>query len=176
MVDSVEIILRNKYGKIKSHHFGHRSKFHQFLCKLGLRHNSFTGGGFASVAGLIVADVGDTAYDYIAIGVGTTAANVDDDTTYTHELEDEVKRKAAVGTRVQTTKANDTCQWVATFSAAADGLSGTDAITELGINNDIDAGDGTLLLRIVYSPADSCNWDQGDTLQVTVKFQMKQGA
>jgi len=33
-----------------------------------------------------------------------------------------------------------------------------------------------MLLRQVYSPADNCNWDSGDTLQVTVKVQVKQGA
>jgi len=32
-----------------------------------------------------------------------------------------------------------------------------------------------MLLRIVYSPADSCNWDAGDTLEVTIKVQVKQG-
>jgi len=124
--------------------------------------------GMAEVAALILTDVGGTAFDYIAIGTGTGAEDPTDTTLGT-----EVKRKAAVGTRVTTTFANDTCQLVITFSSA-DTLSGTDAIIEYGVFNAVSAG--TMLFRKKGAAAKSCDWDAGDTLEVTAKCQMKQGA
>jgi hypothetical protein len=174
ILDSIETVHRNKDGKILSKRILNNGRIHRTLRKLGLVHDSITSAGMAIVAGLLLVDVGGTAFDYIAIGTGTTAAAVGDDATYTHECEAEEARKAAVGTRVQTTYANDTAQLVATF-AAADGLTGTAmAITEVIVSNG--AVVGVTLLRQKYSPADTMNWDQGDTLQVTVKVQVKQGA
>lgn len=84
-----------------------------------------------------------------------------------------MKIKAATGIRNQTTYANDTAQLTATFSSS-DSLSGTSAITEVVVTTAASAG--IILCRQVYSPADNCNWDAGDTLQVTVKIQIKQGS
>ena len=129
---------------------------HKCLCNLG----------FKEVAGLILTDVGGTAFDYIGIGTGTTGALATDTT-----LETEVKRKAGTGTRVTTTVTDDTAQIVVTF-AAADTLSGTDAITESGVLNA--AAAGVLLCRQTFS-ALNIDWDAGDSLQVTWKVQAKQG-
>jgi hypothetical protein len=168
IVDSIEVCVRDKVGNIKSKHMINSGFLNRLLCRLGVKHNSVTKLGMQEVAKLILTDVGGTAFDYIGIGEGTTAATVNDAT-----LESEVKRKAAVGSLNTTTQINDTAKWVVTFSSA-DSLSGNDAITEIGILNA--ASNGVLLLRQVYSPADNCNWDAGDTLEVTVKCQIKQGS
>lgn len=154
--DSVKAVLRDKHGNEK------------MIVNTGWRsHKCLTNVGFAAVAGLILVDVGGTAFDYIAIGTGTTGAVAADEA-----LEAEVKRKAGTGTRVETDVANDTAQLVATF-AAADTLSGIDNITEVGMLNA--AADGDLLMRQTFT-AIPCNWDTGDTLEMTVKVQVKQGA
>lgn len=130
-------------------------------------HECLTDTGFASVAGLLLTDVGDTAYDYLAIGTGAVAADPTDAT-----LGGEEGRKAGTGTRQTTDVANDTAQVQATFSDA-DGLAGVDAITEVGMFNGTPAG--TMLMRQVFA-VQNIDWDSGDTYQVTVKIQAKQGA
>lgn len=112
----------------------------------GWSSNGITNAGMAEVAGLILTDVGGTAFDYIAIGTGTTAF----DPSQT-ALVNEIKRKAATGTRVTTIVTNDTAQLVTTFSSA-DGLTGTSAVTESGVFNASSGGTmlclppGTLIL------------------------------
>ncbi|GAI76125.1 unnamed protein product [marine sediment metagenome] len=130
-------------------------------------HKCLTNTGFASVAGLLLTDVEDTAYDYIGIGTGVVAADPTDT-----DLGTPVKRKAGTGTRETTTVANDTAQIVVTF-AAADTLSGAQAITESGVMNA--AAAGTMACRQTFDPL-NLNWDAGDSLQVTWKVQAKQGA
>lgn len=122
--------------------------------------------GFKEVAGLIALGIGGTAFSYIGIGTGTTAETKDDSA-----LETEVKRKAGTVTRVTTTEPEDTMQIVTTF-AAADTLSGTQAITESGVMNAAVAG--TMLCRQTFT-VQNINWGAGDTYQVTWKIQAKQG-
>lgn len=157
--DIVEFVHRDKNGKI----------INKWTSK-GTPHNCLTNLGFADIAALILLDIGDpTEYDYIAIGTGAVAADPTDTTLGT-----EKSRLAAVGTRVLTAVANDTAQLVITFSQAADaGLTGEDDITEVGVFNA--AADGTMLLRQVFA-AESMDWDAADTLEMTVKIQVKQGA
>ena len=153
MRDRVILTVRDKEGKVKQEYDS------------GWRENGLTNVGFAEVAGLITLDVGGTAFDYIAIGTGTTAF----DPTQT-ALANEIKRKAGTGTRVTTTVTNDTHQLVTTFSSA-DGLTGTSAVTESAEFNA--STGGTMLNRQTFS-ALNINWDAGDTLQVTWKVQAKQ--
>jgi hypothetical protein len=155
-VDRVILEHRDKDGNLVAKRDSSWQE-HKCLCNLG----------FKEVAGLILTDVGGTAFDYIGIGTGTTGALATDTTLGT-----EVKRKAGTGTRVTTTVTDDTAQIVVTF-AAADTLSGTDAITESGVLNA--AAAGVLLCRQTFS-ALNINWDAGDSLQVTWKVQAKQGA
>jgi len=129
--------------------------------------NSITNTGMAQAAGLLLTDVGGTAFDYVGIGTGDTAADPTDT-----DLETPVKRKAGTGTQVTTTQTDDTAQIVATFSSA-DSLSGTDAIVEGGVFTA--ESNGVMLFRKTFT-AKSVNWDDGDTLEVTAKCQMKQGA
>jgi len=133
----------------------------------GWSKNGITNAGFAEVAGLLLADVGGSAFDYVAIGTGTTAFSASDTA-----LETEIKRKAGTGSRVTTTVTNDTAQLQATFSSS-DGLTGSSAVTESGVLNA--SSDGTLLCRQTFS-ALNLNWDSGDSLQVTWKIQIKQGS
>lgn len=170
IIDSIRVTHRRKDGTIISDKIINNGWFHRFLCKLGLAHNSMTNVGFAACAGLI-GDVGSiTAFTYVGIGEGTDAAAATD-----VELGSPVKLKSASMSRVTTTATNDTLQFEATFSSA-DTLSGTDAITEVAAFNGNINGTSLMLLRQVYTPADSINWDQGDTYTLTVKVQCKQGA
>ena len=148
----------------------HRDKHGNLIAKRDSgwqEHECLTNTGFASVAGLLLTDVGDTAYDYIGIGTGVVAADPTDT-----DLGTPVKRKAGTGTRVTTTVADDTSQIVVTF-VAGDTLSGTDAITESGVMNA--AAAGTMICRQTFA-ALNINWDTGDSLAVTWKIQAKQGA
>jgi len=177
ITDTIETIVRDKNGNIKSRRIINNSLWDRILRKLGLKHNSMTNDGFAQNAAWILKDIDadHSTYvncDWISIGTGTTAADPAD-----HQLETPKGiRQAGTGTRITTTVTNDTAQLVATFSQAIDEtLTGTDNITEIGMFWHV-SNDHAMLLRQVYSPADVCNWDQGDSLQVTVKVQCKQGA
>lgn len=149
-------VLKDKDGKIKATYDS---------AKHG---KCMVNAGFAVIAGLILTDISVNDFDYVGIGTGTTGAQATDTA-----LETEVKRKAGTGTRITTTVSNDTAQLVAVFSSA-DGLSGTDNITEYGMLNAVSAGD--LLLHEVDGTPKACNWDGGDTLTVTITVQCKQGA
>lgn len=109
--------------------------------------------GLGEVANLIIG--GGTAFSYIAIGTGTTAATVSDT-----DMETETQRDSATTSRVTTNTSDDTSQWVKTFS-----FTGSEAVTEYGVFNDASAG--TMLLHIVD---DAVNVSDGDSLQVTVKL------
>ena len=130
----------------------------------GWSKNGITNAGFAEVAGLILNDVGGTAFDYIAIGTGTTAFDASQTALAT-----ETHREAAAGSRVTTTVTNDTAQLQYTFS----GYSGSEAVTESGVFNA--ASSGTMLCRQTFS-ALNIDWDAGDSLQITWKIQCKQGS
>jgi len=123
-----------------------------------------TNAGMAEVAGLIGTDTtGDvTAFDYIAIGTGTTAPSATDTA-----LVSEQQRAAATGTRVTTTVTNETLQLV----KDAFSFSGSYAITEVGVFNA--STGGTMLSRSTFS---AVNVTANDTLKVTVKIQVKQGS
>lgn len=157
LADRVVAVCRRKDGSVKWVYDSAKEKGH-----------SMTQVGMAEVASLILADVEGTAFDYIAIGTGVGVESATDTALGT-----EIKRKAAVGTRTTTTFSNDTCQWVVTF-AAADTLSGTDEIIEYAVFNA--ASNGTMLFRKKGAAAKSCDWDAGDTLEVTCQCVMVQGA
>ena len=120
--------------------------------------NMIVDAGLNSIAKLILADVGDTAYDYVALGTDGTAAAVDQTT-----LIAEVLRQVGVGTVVESVPASglfDTAQLQTTFTFG----SGY-ALLEVGMFND--ATVGVMLCRQIYSVL---NVISGDTLQVTWKI------
>ena len=124
--------------------------------------------GMAEVAGLILLDIGGTAFDFIGIGDSNAAESADhtDLQAVTNK-----KRKTATGTRIETAFPNDTAQFVCTF-AAADTLSGSWNVQEAGVFTAETAG--IMLFRKIFT-AKPCDWDAGDTLEVTAKCRMKQG-
>jgi len=123
----------------------------------------------AEVAGLILTDVGGTAFDVVGIGDSGTA----EDPAHT-DLQAAVNkvRKAGTGTRVTTTQTNDTAQIVYTFSSS-DGPSGTWSVQEAGMFNNVSGG--TMLFRKIFTTK-SVDWDAGDTLELTAKCQIVQGS
>jgi len=123
--------------------------------------NIITKKGKEAMAGLLLADVPEAAYEYIAIGTGTTTPTKDDTT-----LEFETHRVAGDGILVTTTDPNDTAQLKSVFS----GYTGTEAITESGLFNDGTAGD--MLARQTFA-AINVDWDAGDSVEITWKIQFK---
>ena len=110
------------------------------------------------------------AFTYVGIGTGTTPAAVGDT-----QLQTPLLIKTATITQQTSTNTGDTLQAVVTFSSG-DGLSGTAvAVTEVVLANGTVNGTAHILLHQVYSPSDVMNFNQGDSLQVTIKVQEKQG-
>lgn len=111
------------------------------------KENLITNVGLAEMSGLLLTDIGGTAFDYIAIGEGVTAANATDTT-----LETESMREAGTGTQVTTSVANDTAHLESTFNIIT-----TLAITESGILNA--ASNGDLLNRQTFAAVNVVNTD-----------------
>lgn len=118
--------------------------------------NTITLTGKAAVAGLILKDVGGTAYDAIAIGIGSAAA-----TNTQTALSTEYAKVACVGTQVQVTSTNDTAQLVGSFA-----FTGSAAIVEAGVFDVTTSATGIMLARQTFS---ALNATSGDTLAVTYK-------
>jgi hypothetical protein len=131
-----------------------------------LKSNSMAETGMAQIAGLLLSDVGGTAFDYVGIGTSGTAESAGHT-----DLQTPLARKTGAGTRVTTSFTNDTAQLVATFSSS-DGLSGTSSVQEGGVFTA--ASSGVMGFRKIFT-AKSVNWTDGDTLEVTAKCQVKQG-
>ena len=128
-----------------------------------------TNTGMAEVAGLILTDVGGTAFDVVGMGDSGTAESAAHTDLQASTNKD---RKAGTGTRVTTTQTNDTAQVVATF-ATADGPTGTWSVQEAAMFNNTTGG--IMLFRKIFT-AKSVDWDAGDTLEITAKCQVKQGS
>lgn len=109
--------------------------------------NLITNVGFAEMSGLLLTDIGGTAFDYIAIGIGTTAAAVTDTT-----LETESMRVSGTGTQTTTSVTNDTAHLECTFN-----ITSTLAITEAGMLNAASSGD--LLNHQIFSAVNVVNTD-----------------
>jgi len=163
----VEVIVRDKNGNIK------------YLVKYGKdnpgttlpvgvlpttqvlyywRKNIITDVGLAEIVKLVFG-LGGTAFKYLAIGTGTTSETASDTA-----LEAEIARKQATITQTTTSVSNDTALLEATFSSA-DGLSGTQNVSEAGVFNA--SSGGTLLARKTFS-AVPVNFDAGDS--ITIKY------
>ena len=132
--------------------------------------------GFANVAGLLLTDIGGTAYDYMAIGEGVTG---EDHADVEMETQVGIRMSGAlcVGTRVTSGGiTNNTAQWVATFSKANDGtLTGfTTDVTEIGIFYNAAGVTVSMLMHQTFA-AETMDWDAGDSIEFTVKVQVKQG-
>ena len=169
-VDTGEVVFCNDKPVVQSSK-KNNGLIHRFLLWAHLSHNTMTVEGFASTVLFLGNLSPPAAFTYIGIGTGTTPSAVSDT-----QLQTPLKIKAAAMSAVTTTQIGDTLQAVATFSNAVDGLTGTTvAVTEVVLANGTVNGTALILLHQVYTPSDVMNWNQGDTLQVTVKVQEKQG-
>ena len=121
--------------------------------------NLVTDAGRAAVAGLINGVI-TNFFEYIAVGTGTTAANVADTALETEITGSGLDRVSATTSRVTTDTTNDTAQLATTFT-----VTGTKAVTESGVLDS--ASTGTLLARQVFS---AINVVSGDQLTITWKF------
>jgi len=142
-LDIMEIKVFDKNGKLKDYR-----RVVDIMVNVGL----------AVVTALMVADVGGTAFDWIAIGTGVGAAAKTDEALGT-----ETHRVAATGTQQTETTADDTAQFVATFS----GFSGTEAITEAGVFNAVSGG--VMLCRQKFDVL-NVDWGNNDSVQITEKI------
>lgn len=176
IVDEIEWVHRNKDGKILKT-YKSNTRWSRLLKKLHLKpKNCLTYDGMRIVAGLMVVDVGNTAFDYVGIGTGAVGAAVADRVLGTEQSR--LGGALCTGTIVKTDAGCtfDTAQWVVVFSQANDaGLTGTDSITEVGVFKDAAGTTDTMLFRQTFT-AESMAWDSGDTLTMTCKMQVKQGA
>jgi hypothetical protein len=118
-------------------------------------HNLVVSTGLAYIASRMK-DATATAMSHMAIGAGATAA-----AAANAALGSELGRVALTSTTLVTTSvANDAVQYVATFGAG----TGTGAVTEAGIFNNVSAG--TMLCRTVFAVI---NKGALDTLTITWK-------
>lgn len=113
--------------------------------------NTVLNAGKAQVAALMLTDIGGTAFDYIAVGTGTSAPNV----TQT-ALVGEKYRGACTGSQVTTTVTNDTARLTCSIAMTA-----TNTLSEAGALNSSSAG--ILLARSTFSGVSVIT---GDTLNV----------
>src|SRR5271157_17361 len=158
--DEFIAIHRDKHGKILDYY---DSRFHP--------HKSIVNVGLPLAASLL-GGLGAAAFTYIGIGTGTNGV-----TTGDTKLQTQISRLNCTPTRVMTTVANDTLQQDIVFSHAADaGLTGISvAVTEVGVFDASGTTDNAMLWRQVFG-AITVNWDNGDSLEMTTKTQMKQGS
>ena len=118
-------------------------------------HNLVVSTGLAYIASRMK-DATATAMSHMAVGAGATAA-----AAANTALGSELGRVALTSTTLVTTSvANDAVQYVATFGAG----TGTGAVTEAGIFNNVTAG--TMLCRTVFAVI---NKGALDTLTITWK-------
>lgn len=124
------------------------------------RSNLITTAGKGGVASRINGSGAEPAFTYLAIGIGTTAADVADTTLESEITTNGGQRAAATASRVTTDTANDTARLVLTYT-----FTGSFAVTEAGALNA--SSNGVLLNRQVFT---AVNVVSGDTLQITVNI------
>ena len=173
--DNVEYVLRDKEGNIKP--LFQVNAIGAFLVKLGIQvpqqsfisslfgswvekmrlSNLITTTGKAGIAARINGTSSPAAYDYVAIGTGTTAANIADTTLETEITTGGGERAQGTPSVTTTDTTDDTATVVKTFT-----FSSSFAVTEAGLLNA--ASSGVLAARQVFS---AVNVVSSDTLQVT---------
>ena len=137
------------------------------LLNIHIAEDLVTSAGKAAVASLLVSGVTSvSAFQFIAIGSGDTAASTGD-----VALDEEGVRAKATASRITTTATNDTAQLVFIFGSGAPsgwytGSTGAQAIDESGVWNELTGGQ--LLSRQTFNDL-NIDWDGGDTLQITWK-------
>ena len=113
--------------------------------------NTVMNAGKAEVSGLILTDVGGTAFDYIAIGTDNTAPNATDTS-----MRSEKYRSAGTGSQQTTTVSNDTARLTTSIA-----ITSSISVREAGVFNSSSAGD--MLARSTFSAVAVNN---GDTVNI----------
>jgi len=113
--------------------------------------NTIMNAGKTEVSGLLLTDIGGVAFDYLAVGTGTTAPNATETA-----LVGEKYRGAGTGSQTTTTVTNDTARLTASVAITA-----SNSLTEAGIFNSSSGGD--MLARTTFS---AINVNSGDTLNI----------
>jgi len=109
------------------------------------------------VTGLMLSDVGGTAFDYLAVGTDSTAPSASDTALGAEITDSGLARAAGTGSRETTTVTNDTAKLTHTWSS----ITADKSIRELGVF----ASGGTMLARATLSVDVSA----GDSLTLTHK-------
>jgi len=113
--------------------------------------NTIMNAGKAEISGLILTDVGGTAFDYLAVGTSATAPNATQSALIAEKY-----RVAGTGSQQTTTVTNDTARLTASIIITA-----SNSIQEAGIFNS--SSGGTILARTTFS---AINVSDSDTLNV----------
>jgi len=113
--------------------------------------NTVMNAGIAEVTGLMLEDVGGTAFDYLAIGTGNSAPNATETA-----LVGEKYRSAGTGSQETDTITDDTAQLTTSIS-----ITSSISIQEAGVFNSSSAG--TMLARTTFS---AVNVNDGDTVNL----------
>ena len=117
--------------------------------------------GKAGMAGLLVGTGGVSAFEYIALGTGTTTPEAGDSALEAEITSGGAGRALATASRVTTGVTDDTSQLEVTFN-----FTDSHAITESGVLNA--SSSGVLLARQVFSVLNVSN---GDELTVRWRIQ-----
>lgn len=137
--------LKDKYGNVK---------------EVSDVPNLIVNSGKAAMAGLLLVDVAVDAFDWIALGTGSTAPAAGNTALESEITTNGGARINATGTRVTTDVTNDTSQLEAEFT-----FTGDLAITESGVFN---AGSGGVMLCRQIRPV--INVEDGDTMTMNWKI------
>lgn len=113
--------------------------------------NTIMNSGIGVVTGLMLADVGEDAFDYLALGTDASAPNATDTSMYA-----EVYRVDGTGTQESSSVANDTARLTTSIAMTA-----SDSIQEAGIFNSSSTGD--MLARTTFS---AISVNDGDTVNI----------
>jgi len=122
--------------------------------------NLITNTGLAGLSSRIGGAGAEAVFTYLALGAGTTAANVADTTLESEITDSGLERSAAAVSQVTTTQTDDTSQLVKTWTA-----TGAKVVTEAGVLNA--ASSGVLVSRQVFS---AVSIGSGDSFQATYKL------
>uniref|UniRef100_A0A6M3L3I8 Uncharacterized protein n=1 Tax=viral metagenome TaxID=1070528 RepID=A0A6M3L3I8_9ZZZZ len=121
--------------------------------------------GFSEAAKLLVGEAADK-FQYVAVGKGTAQAAAN--TTLNSECTESGLTRVAADSAItkQTTVANDTVQFIKTFTAGANAT-----VTEAGAFNNATINAGDMLMVGDLSP--TAPMVTADTLKVTLECQIK---
>lgn len=115
--------------------------------------NLIVNAGLAAAAGLLIATGHTNAFDYLAIGTGTTAAAAAQTALVTEISTGGGSRALATLSRVTTTATNDSARLVKTFT-----FTSSFAVTEAGVFDTAVTG-GTMLCRQTFTAINVVNTD-----------------